>query len=138
MTTAVLEPDATGTFVGSSFMLASARDWARFGLLYLDDGVWRGRRILPEGWVRFSTTPTPQAPDGRFGAHWWLRCPDELGGATEAGRRLPAAAFHALGHEGQALTVIPSRRLVVVRLGLSIRIDAWDHAAFLDALLRVV
>ncbi len=138
MTTAVFEPDASGTFVGSSFLLASARDWARFGQLHLQDGVWNGRRLLPEGWVRWATTPTPQSKDKRFGAHWWLRVPPELGGDTAAGRNLPADAFHALGHEGQCLTVIPSRGLVVVRLGLSIRIDAWDHAAFLRDVLGAV
>ncbi|MCX5790523.1 MAG: serine hydrolase [Elusimicrobia bacterium] len=138
MRTAVLEPDASGTFLASSFMHASARDWARFGLLFLQDGVWQGRRLLPEGWVTLSTTPTPQAPGGRFGAHWWLKCPEELGGGTEAGLRLPPDAFYALGHEGQTLTVIPSRRLVVVRLGLSIRIDAWNHAQFLDGLLSAL
>lgn len=134
MRTAVFERDGSGTFVGSSFLFAGARDWARFGQLYLQDGVWKGRRVLPEGWVRFSTTPTPLS-EGRFGAHWWLKCPKELGGETEAGRGLPSDAFYAIGHEGQTLTVIPSRRLVVVRLGLSIRIDAWDQAAFLKDVL---
>lgn len=138
MTTAVFEPDASGTFVASSFLLASAQDWARLGQLYLQDGVWKGKRLLPEGWVGFSTKPTPQAPEGRFGAHWWLKCPEELGGKTSAGRSLPADAFYAIGHEGQVLTVVPSRRLVAVRLGLAIRIDAWDHAAFLSELLSAV
>ncbi|MCM2305278.1 MAG: beta-lactamase family protein [Elusimicrobia bacterium] len=127
MASAVLEPDASGTFVGSSFLFATARDWARFGLLHANDGA----PLLPEDWVRFGTTPTPQAPGGKYGAHWWLKLSPELGGGTAAADRIPADAFHALGHEGQCLTVIPSRRLVVVRLGLSIDIKAWDHAAFL-------
>src|SRR5690606_19448400 len=66
MTSAVLEVDPSGTFVGSSFMYATARDWARFGLLFLRDGVWQGERILPEGWVEFSTTPAPTAPLGQY------------------------------------------------------------------------
>jgi CubicO group peptidase (beta-lactamase class C family) len=135
MASAVFEPDAGGTFVGSSFVFASARDWARFGLLHARDGVWNGRRLLPEGWIRTVATPTPQSPEGRYGAHWWLKLSKELGGETAAAARLPADAFHALGHEGQCLTVIPSRDLVVVRLGLSIDITAWDHAAFLAGLL---
>jgi CubicO group peptidase (beta-lactamase class C family) len=135
MTSAVMEPDAAGTFVGSSFMLATARDWARFGQLYLQDGVWEGRRILPAGWVRFSTTPTPQAPGGRYGAHWWLKLQPDLGGETRSAADVPTDAFFAVGHEGQTLTVIPSYRLVVVRLGLSIHIDAWNHAAFLADVL---
>ena len=80
MTSAIIEPDAAGTFVGSSLMFATARDWARFGLLFLQDGTWEGRRILPEGWVAFSVTPAPAAPGGVYGAHFWLR----LGGATYA------------------------------------------------------
>jgi CubicO group peptidase (beta-lactamase class C family) len=135
MTSAVMEPDASGTFVGSSFMLATARDWARFAQLYLDDGVCKGVRIIPENWVRFSTTATVQSPSGIYGAHWWLRLQPELGGATRAAERIPTDAFFAVGHEGQVLTVVPSLRLVVVRLGLSIHIDAWDHAAFLADLV---
>ena len=135
MHSAIMEPDSSGTFVCSSFMLATARDWARFGQLYLQDGIWTGRRILPEGWVRFSTTPTPQSPGGIFGAHWWLGLRAELGGESPAAARIPSDAFFAVGHEGQVITVIPSRETVVVRLGLSIYIDAWNHAAFLSELL---
>jgi len=136
MASAILEQDASGTFVGSSFLFATARDWARFGLLHVQDGVWDGRRLLPEGWVKLVTTPTPQAPNARYGAHWWLKLSKELGGETAAGKALPADAFHALGHEGQCVTIVPSRGLVVVRLGLSIDITAWDQAAFLADLLR--
>jgi CubicO group peptidase (beta-lactamase class C family) len=131
MTSAIVEPDRSGTFVGSSFMLATARDWARFGQLYLQDGLWEGRRIVPEGWVDFSTRPTPQSPSGIYGAHWWLGLKPELGGSTVAAERIAPDAFFAIGHEGQTLTVIPSLRLGVVRLGLSIHIDAWNQAAFL-------
>ncbi len=135
MHSAIMEPDSSGTFVCSSFMLATARDWARFGQLYLQDGIWNGRRILPEGWVRFSTTPTPQSPGGIFGAHWWLGLRAELGGESPAAARIPADAFFAVGHEGQVITVIPSRATVVVRLGLSIYIDAWNHAGFIADVL---
>jgi CubicO group peptidase (beta-lactamase class C family) len=135
MDSAVMEPDAAGTFVGSSFMLATARDWARFGQLYLQDGVWQGRRILPKGWVAFSTRPTPQSPGGRYGAHWWLKLQPEMGGDTPAAARIPDDAYFAVGHEGQTLTVVPSRGLVIVRLGLSIYIDAWNQAAFVADVL---
>ncbi|MDE2140780.1 MAG: serine hydrolase [Elusimicrobia bacterium] len=138
MRSAVLETDASGTFVGSSFLFATARDWARFGELHRLDGVWAGRRILPEGWVTLVTTPTPQAPNERYGAHWWLKLSKDLGGETAAAKKLPPDAFHALGHEGQCVSVIPSRGLVVVRLGLSIDITAWDHAAFLACVLDAV
>jgi CubicO group peptidase (beta-lactamase class C family) len=138
MTSAIIEPDASGTFVASSFMLATARDWARFGQLYLQDGVWERRRLLPPGWVRYSTTQTPQSPGLVYGAHWWLGLRPELGGGTAAASRIPRDAFFAVGHEGQVLTVIPSLRLVIVRLGLSIHIDAWDHASFLSGLVDLV
>jgi len=137
MSSAVLEPDPSGTFVGSSFMLATAQDWARFGQLYLDDGVWEGRRVLPADWVRFSTTPTPQS-QGVYGAHWWLKLQPEIGGGTADAARIRSDAFFALGHEGQTLTVIPSLRLVVVRLGLSIYVDAWNHAAFIANLQEAI
>lgn len=138
VTSAMMERDGSGTFVGSSFMLATARDWARFGQLYLQDGVWEGRRILPEGWVRFSTTPTPESPDGIYGAHWWLKLKPEIGGGTEEASRIPRDAYFAVGHEGQTLTIIPSRRLVAVRLGLSIYIDAWNQAGFVADLLDAI
>ncbi|PIR19044.1 MAG: serine hydrolase, partial [Elusimicrobia bacterium CG11_big_fil_rev_8_21_14_0_20_64_6] len=134
MTNAVFEPDAAGTFVGSSFLFATARDWARFGWLYAQGG----RNILPSNWAAFGTTPTPQAPDGKYGAHWWLKLSPELGGSKPEASRIPPDAFHALGHEGQCLTIIPSRKLVVVRLGLSIDIKAWNHAAFLADVLEAL
>jgi len=135
MTSAVIEPDAAGTFVGSSLMFATAREWARFGLLFLQDGTWEGKRILPEGWVAFSVTPAPAAPDGVYGAHFWLRLGRGYAPSGEQG--IPPGTYHAIGHEGQLLTIIPSRRLVVVRLGLSVGRGAWDQAAFLRRLLGV-
>lgn len=102
MTTVTLELDATGTPVGSTFMFASARDWARFGTLYLNDGVVGGRRILPEGWVRYSSSPTL---DSGYAAGFWLRREGSM----------PADSFYASGHLGQEIAVIPSERLVLAR-----------------------
>jgi CubicO group peptidase (beta-lactamase class C family) len=119
--------------VGSSFMWASPHDWARFGQFLLQDGVWRGRRLLPPGWVRYMTTLTPQSREEGFGAHIWLRLPPAWRGAGDAG--LPADAFHLTGHEGQLISVVPSRQLVVVRLGLTRTHGAWDHADFLTRIL---
>jgi CubicO group peptidase (beta-lactamase class C family) len=132
MERAVLETDAAGTFVGSSFMYATARDWARFGTLYLQDGVWDGQRILPEGWVAYSRSPAPADPRRRYGAHFWLDVPDEYRGTDG---RLPADAFHAAGHEAQFVSVIPSRDAVIVRLGRTRYADAWDHPAFVRDVL---
>jgi CubicO group peptidase (beta-lactamase class C family) len=133
MHSAVMERDASGTFVASSYILATARDWARYGQLWCDAGRaggTTGTQILSPAWIAFSTTPTPQS-DGRYGAHWWLKLNPEIGGDSPAARTIPADAFFAVGHEGQTLTVIPSKRLVVVRLGASIYIDAWDQAGFI-------
>ncbi len=119
MRSAVIEADAAGTLVGSSFMFATARDFARFGLLYLNDGVWRGERILPEGWTTYARTPTPTAPESQYGAHWWLPSDTERAQAKARGVPLPDDAFNASGFEGQKTVVIPSRKLVLVRLGLA-------------------
>ncbi len=115
MTSAVMEPDAGGGLVCSSFMYASARDWARFGQWFLQDGVWDGERLLPEGWVEASTTPVEPATTP-YGAQWWLNAgPDgQLRMPT-----VPADAFWASGNEGQQVVVVPSEELVVVRLGFS-------------------
>jgi len=100
--------DASGTWIGSSFCFCTPRDFARFGLLYLRDGVWDGRRILPERWVDHARTPAPvQPPDeaGRgYGAHWWLYH-DDLG------------TFFAGGYAGQLIMAVPALDLVLVRNG---------------------
>lgn len=119
MNHAIMEPDASGTFVASSYSYASARDWARFGLLYLNDGVWNGERLLPEGWVRYSVTPAPAAELGRYGAHWWLNAGDPGNSNNRKYPELPADAFWADGFEEQYVMVIPSKKLVIVRLGVS-------------------
>jgi CubicO group peptidase (beta-lactamase class C family) len=133
MRSAVLETDAAGVPMGASFMYASARDWARFGQFLLQDGVWNGERILPEGWVRYMSTPTPQSPRKDFGAHLWVRVPEPFNSATPV--TLPDDAVHMAGHEGQFVSVIPSRGLVVVRLGLSRPESVWNHEAFLASVL---
>lgn len=132
MNSAVIEPDAAGTFVGSSFMYATARDWARFGLLYLQDGMWNGERILPEGWVEYSTTPTKNSRDWKYGAHFWLN-PENPNGQWMPD--LPSDLFFCWGHESQHVFIIPSRNLVVVRLGLSIEPTSWDFKTFLAEVL---
>lgn len=97
--------DAAGTFIGSSYLFATARDFARFGLLYLRDGVWDGKRVLPAGWVDHARTTT-EGSEGEYGAHWWLRLVGE-------------DSFHCSGFQGQYIVCVPSRDLIVVRLGVS-------------------
>lgn len=115
----VLEPDASGTYVGSSYSWATARDWARFGLLYLHDGVVNGERILPEGWVKYSATPAPAAARGEYGAQWWLNAGTPGNPDNRTYPKVPTDSFQAEGFEGQFVFVVPSKQLVVVRLGLS-------------------
>jgi CubicO group peptidase (beta-lactamase class C family) len=115
MTTAVPEFDAAGTFVGGSFLYASARDFARFGELYRLDGVWKGRRILPSGWVRFARTPSVQPA---YGAGFWLEAKPDNNPLSLMGGAGPMDTFSAQGHGGQVIAIVPSKALVVVRLGL--------------------
>lgn len=109
MRTVTFEFDAAGTPGGSTYMYASARDWARFGMLYLQDGVVGGRRILPEGWVRYSSSQTLDSP---YAAGFWR---GSNGFRTRW--RIPEDAFFASGFLGQRIMVIPSERLVIARFG---------------------
>lgn len=117
--TATMEIDNNGTFIGSSYMYASARDWARLGQLCLQDGVWQGRRLLPEGWIGYSTTPTPNNPLRNYGAHFWLNADPEDSRRQRTWPTLPADAYSMNGFQGQRVIVVPSKDLVVVRLGFS-------------------
>jgi CubicO group peptidase (beta-lactamase class C family) len=115
MSSAVLEPDAEGGLVCSSYLWATPRDWARFGQLWLQEGRWDGEQLLDPTFVRWSTTPVELAgEDEGHAAHWWVnRRPD--GSLHEP--RTPADAYWASGHDGQRLVVVPSAGVVVVRLG---------------------
>ncbi|KVS77967.1 serine hydrolase domain-containing protein [Burkholderia cepacia] len=138
MRSAVFEPDVSGTLVSASYMYASARDWARFGQLLLQDGVWDGQRLLPDGWVRYLTRATPQSSRQEYGAQLWVKVPEPFNDRDPKAVAMPADAFHAVGHEGQFVSVVPSRQLVVVRLGLSRPESAWNHEAFLARVLDAV
>ncbi len=138
MYSAVMEPDASGTFVGSSYTLATALDWARFGLLYLQDGVWQGERILPVGWVDYTVTPTPKAPRGRYGAHFWLNAGAPQDPTDRPWPNAPRDTFAALGYQGQNLIVIPSRQVVLVRLGATADRNAWNTDRFIRQVLTVL
>lgn len=101
--------DTAGVFIGSSYCFMTARDFARFGLLYLRDGVWEGRRLLPEGWVDYARRPTFQQAGveaNRYGAHWWL----DFGGP---------GSFSANGYDGQFTIIAPDRDLIIVRHGVT-------------------
>jgi CubicO group peptidase (beta-lactamase class C family) len=133
MRTAQLPPDAYGNLMGGTFLYASARDWARFGLLYLRDGIWEGERILPKGWVAYSTTPTVQSPKDEYGAQVWLKITKSRGLGEPP---MPQDAFYMLGHNGQVVAMIPSKDLVVVRLGQTMSGGDWDTARDLGPLVN--
>ncbi|WP_306253102.1 serine hydrolase [Parvularcula sp. IMCC14364] len=116
MTHAVMEPDQSGTFIGSSFMLASARDWARFGQLYIDGGRAGGAQIIPGNWIDYVTTHTEQSGANGYGASFWI-ITDAQREKDETLAALPEDTFSARGFQGQYTHIIPSEGLVVVRLG---------------------
>ncbi len=118
MTHATLEFDAVGTPIGASHMWAPARDWARFGLLYLDDGVVGGERILPAGWVDYSARLTPGSEAFGYGAGFWTNRGDQIAARTHRSH-MPPDSFFARGSLGQYVVVVPSARLVIVRMGVS-------------------
>ena len=118
MTTMTMEFDEAGNPMGASDMLASARDWARFGLLFANDGVIGGRRILPPGWADWSARPTPGALLG-YGAGWWTNRGPTRAEARRRAWGAPADSFFASGNYDQTILVSPSERLVIARFGFA-------------------
>lgn len=122
MTNTSAEFDANGNFYGSSLVYSTAQDFARFGLLFLRGGQWDGKQIINEDFVNFVRTPSNGKGADHYGAHWWLS-PSNGKGILKKG---PFDAFAAQGHEGQLIMVIPSKDMVIVRLGLSTSEKHWD------------
>jgi CubicO group peptidase (beta-lactamase class C family) len=133
----VFEVDASNAYVGSSYIWASPRDWARLGLLYLNDGVWNGERILPEGWVDYSRTPTPKSEMLQYGAAFWLNAGDR---ENPTDRRLPDCPrdiYSMNGYEGQRVFILPTQDMIVVRLGQTKK-DDFDMNEFLSEIVQSV
>jgi CubicO group peptidase (beta-lactamase class C family) len=137
MRSAVIEPDASGTLSGGSYVYASARDWARFGLLYLNDGVWAGQRILPEGWVAYTVTPSPAAKEGDYGAQFWLNRGPAGAPEKRTYKSLPEDVFCCDGYQGQFIAIVPTARLVVVRLGMTWKGD-WGTEDLIREVMAAV
>jgi CubicO group peptidase (beta-lactamase class C family) len=112
-----LEFDGSGTLQGSSFMLASARDWARFGLLYLNDGLVGGKRLLHEDWVDLSAAATLGTD---YGAGFWTNRSEHPHAQGRIAMGIPRDAFFASGDLGQRIVILPTQRMVIVRLGDSV------------------
>lgn len=130
MDSAVLEPDASGNFVGAAYLYASARDWAKIGLLMQKKGLWDGEQLVSSEWIDFMIRPTSQSA-AEYGAHVWLR-----GQGGDDGFDLPDDAFWLLGHDSQSVAVVPSRELVVVRLGLTPDEDSFKPQQLVQGLLE--
>lgn len=129
MSSMIVEQDMTGTFVGSSYGWATARDWSKFGLLYLNKGNWNGEQILDESWVKYTATPT-NTSEGKYGAQFWLN----------AGGKFPDAPrdmFYCNGYQGQMVAIIPSKDMVIVRMGLK-EDPAFDFNGFLKGIVGSV
>ncbi|MGO9930467.1 MAG: serine hydrolase domain-containing protein [Steroidobacteraceae bacterium] len=113
MSSATIESDEHGTLVGSSYMYATARDWAKYAQFLLQEGHWQGQALLPSGYVAMMATPVA-ASGGEYGqGQMWLW------GSADAAFGIPPDTFWFSGHDGQSIAVIPSRQLIIVRLGLT-------------------
>lgn len=128
MRSMVLETDASGTYVGSSYAFGTPRDWARFGLLYLQNGYWGKEQILPENWVEFTRTPASKSK-GEYGAQFWLNR-DEFRELPDA----PESIYFADGYNGQRVYIVPTHNLVIVRMGLS-KHGEFDYNKFVTSIL---
>jgi CubicO group peptidase (beta-lactamase class C family) len=116
--------DTSGTFIGSSWLYAIPEDFARFGLLYLRDGVWEDHRILPEGWVDYARSKTHDDGEEAYGAHWWLKPGD-------------TSVFYASGFDGQRILIAPEKDLFIVRMGRTPKAEALPMWAHVDSLLEL-
>jgi CubicO group peptidase (beta-lactamase class C family) len=127
MNSMVVETDMKGNYIGSSYAWATARDWAKFGLLYLHNGNWNGDTVFTKDWVDYATTPTPTS-DGWYGAQIWLnagsRYPD-----------VPKSMYSFNGYQGQNVFILPEQDLVIVRLGLT---KNADINTFLSGVLKAI
>lgn len=127
MSSALVETDMAGNFVGSSYGWATTRDWAKFGLLYLHKGNWNGEQLFDESWANYVASPT-NSSNGNYGAQFWLN----------AGRKfpdVPANMYYASGYQGQMVAILPSQDLVIVRMGLS---ENFDFNEFLSGVISSI
>ncbi len=139
MTSAVMETDEHGTLVGSSYMYATPRDWARYGVLLAQDGLWQGHEILPRGYVSMMASPVA-ASGGEYGRGMVWRWTDAPvpGENPDTAFGIPADTFWMTGHDGQYVAIIPSKQLVILRMGLTPSRDHYQPEALVQAVLRAL
>lgn len=127
----IIETDATGRFVGSSYSWATARDWARLGQLYIQKGNWAGEQILSKDWVQFVQQPAPNSNE-LYGGHFWL---------NKNGVQMPDVPYDLYsfnGYQGQKVFIIPSKELVIVRLGLAYNENDFDFNSWVNGIIEAV
>lgn len=129
-----LEPDASGTYIGSSYSYGTARDFARFGLLYYNNGTWNGEKILPDGWVAATRQPCAANTLHRYGYQFWINGLDETDTTKKRFNDVPADLYFCGGFGGQGVYIIPSKKLVVVRMGLK----EIDRNIFLKEIIAAI
>jgi CubicO group peptidase (beta-lactamase class C family) len=127
MNSALIETDMAGNFVGSSYGWATTRDWAKFGLLYLNKGNWNGEQLFDPSWSNYVATPT-NGSNGRYGAHFWLNTNGDF-------PDVPRDFYRCSGYQGQMVAIFPSQDLVVVRMGLS---EDFDFNGFLSGVISSI
>ena len=134
---AVLETDSDGNWVGSSYVWASAGDWARLGQLMLNDGRWGEVQVLPPGWLQLAAAPSTMQGEGLgYGAMSW-RIGDPVAGECK-GYGLPPDTLSMGGHWGQIVAMVPSRQAVIVRLGWTFKRKQFDSCAFVAQVLKTL
>jgi len=126
MNSMIVETDLAGNYVASSYAWATARDWAKFGLLYLHNGNWNGEELFTKKWVDYVTTPTPTS-NGTYGAQFWLNAEKQF-------KEVPANMYFADGYQGQRVYILPDQDLVIVRFGLS----GFEENDFLKGIIRSI
>jgi CubicO group peptidase (beta-lactamase class C family) len=134
---AVPEFDASGTWIASSYVHATARDFARFGLLYLRGGAWEGRQLISADWMNAARMPTA-ASNGHYGALFWLNATDRATGQPAVTAFLPTDTFFARGFGGQLITIIPSRDAVIVMSNLAYTEDTGPIPKLLGDILNAL
>ena len=126
MNSMVLEADLSGNYVGSSYSWATARDWSKFGLLYLKNGNWNGEQLFTKEWVNYIRTPT-RGSNGTYGAQFWLNAENDF-------KDVPKNMYYADGFQGQRVYVLPDQEMVIVRFGLK----NFDENTFLKGVIESI
>jgi CubicO group peptidase (beta-lactamase class C family) len=135
---ATLETDTAGTWLGSSYLWANASDWARLGLLSLQDGKWEGQQVIPTGWIDLATTRAFAEGEGNgYGAQTWLYGAPTTG-TCQSYPGVPADTIAMGGHWGQTVAMVPSKDAVVVRMGWTVADDVYERCQLLSDVLSTL